>query len=145
MTGPAKGKIPLDVEVLFEDRKIKCDVYIHVKGFSRAYVTHIDIEGFNASGNRNRIPAVVIGGKNRITLILMEDIKIGKIRGRKLKILGLNLLPSGEKSGAYVGIKDGGLFVGFRKELVRFLEDIARDLEPELFQNENQTLSSYFK
>ncbi len=34
MSGPAEGKIPLG----------KADVYIHVKGKSRARITHIDIE-----------------------------------------------------------------------------------------------------
>ena len=48
MTGPGPGKIPLScsVELVLDGKKIavEAEVYIHVKGWSRALVTHIDVE-----------------------------------------------------------------------------------------------------
>ena len=102
MTGPAEGKIPIKIDFFFEGRKIPCDAYIHVKGYSRARVTHLDLEGFNASADQERMPGVVIGGKEGITIILMKNIHIAGQRGRKLRIRGLNILQRGEKSGVYI-------------------------------------------
>ena len=133
MTGPAEGKIPIQIEFFFEGIKIPCNAYIHVKGYSRAYVTHLDLEGFQAEGETSRIPAVVIGGIKNFTVILLRDIKINGRKGRKIKIRGITILDKGEKSGASVGIKDGGIFIGFRKEVIRRLEEIARSLQPYLF------------
>jgi uncharacterized metal-binding protein len=45
MSGPGIGKLLLeDVRVFVDNKEIKADVYIHVKGFSLARVTHLDIE-----------------------------------------------------------------------------------------------------
>ena len=48
MTGPAPGKLPVNAHVELCTsggcRTIDARVYVHVKGWSRARVTHIDIE-----------------------------------------------------------------------------------------------------
>jgi len=49
MTGPAAGKFPLKARVFFlsGDKRKKVEdamVYIHLKGYARARVTHLDIE-----------------------------------------------------------------------------------------------------
>ncbi len=139
MTGPAEGKIPINVELIVGDRRIPCDAYIHVKGYARAMVTHLDLEGFDVCFPQPRIPAVVIGKKNSIVIILLRDAVIGGVRTRKIRIVGLSLLDEGEKSGAYVGAKELGVYIGFRREVVRRLEDIARKLRPDLFASRDIT------
>jgi hypothetical protein len=74
MSGPGEGKIKLG----------KADVYLHIKGKSRATVTHIDIE-------------------------LPELNKVIK---------------PGENS--YVGGKEGGVFLGLKKEMIKRAEDFAK-------------------
>ncbi len=73
MSGPGHGKIHLG----------KADVYIHVKGKSRATVTHIDIE-----------------------LDQLNDI-----------------IKPGENT--YIGSKDGGLFIGLKKDMIERAEKMA--------------------
>lgn len=70
MSGPGEGKIKLG----------KAEVYLHLKGKSRATVTHLDIE---------------------------------------LPKLNLIIKP-GEST--YVGGKDGGIFIGLKKEMIQRTE-----------------------
>jgi hypothetical protein len=45
MTGPAEGKLPLNAKVCLNAEELpNARVYIHLKGYSRATVTHLDIE-----------------------------------------------------------------------------------------------------
>ena len=73
MSGPAEGKIHLG----------KADVYIHMKGKSRATVTHIDIE-------LDELNEIIKPGEN-----------------------------------TYIGSKDGGLFIGLKKDMIEMAEKIA--------------------
>jgi len=73
MSGPAEGKIHLG----------KADVYIHVKGKSRATVTHVDIE-------LDKLNDIIKPGEN-----------------------------------TYIGSKDGGLFIGLKKEMIVRAEKIV--------------------
>lgn len=143
MTGPAVGKVRIDVEVLLEDRPIKCDVYIHIKGYSRALVTHLDVEGFDVSAGKKRIPAIVVGRRGGITVILSEPIVVEGREIRKIRIRGLKLLGVGKKGGAYLGIKEGGFFIGVKRELIRKLEELAREKAPELFKDKNASLDRF--
>jgi len=74
MSGPGEGKIKLG----------KADIYIHLKGKSRATITHIDIE----SDELNRI------------------------------------IKPGENS--FVGGKEGGIFIGLKKEMIERAEKKAK-------------------
>ncbi len=74
MSGPGEGKIKLG----------KADVYIHLKGKSRATVTHVDIE-----------------------LDSLNDI-----------------IKPGENT--YIGSKNGGVFIGLKKEMIKRAEDLAK-------------------
>ena len=74
MSGPGEGKIHLG----------KADVYVHLKGKSRATVTHIDVE-----------------------LDALNDI-----------------IKSGENT--YIGSKDGGLFIGLKKEMISRAEKLVK-------------------
>ncbi|MDI6810423.1 MAG: hypothetical protein QMD80_01875, partial [archaeon] len=45
MTGPAEGKLPLDAQVYLNEEELDdAHVHIHLKGYYRATVTHLDIE-----------------------------------------------------------------------------------------------------
>ena len=74
MSGPGEGKIKLG----------KADVYLHLKGKSRAQVTHIDIE---------------LDALNKI-------------------------IKPGEST--YVGGKEGGVFLGLKKEMIIRAENEAK-------------------
>lgn len=135
MTGPAPGKIPLrsariyiktgSGKILLEDAQ----VYIHLKGYSRARVTHIDIE----HPKLNEIIPPKRGGFYKLLWypkgveidlsrllpglsIIVEDEALSK------------LLKPFEKSWCYVGGKQGGIFVGLKKNLIKRLESLVGEL-----------------
>lgn len=74
MSGPGEGKIKLG----------KADVYIHLKGKSRARITHVDIE--------------------------LDELN--------------KIIKPGENS--YVGAKEGGVFIGLKKEMIKRAEKLAK-------------------
>ncbi len=74
MSGPGEGKIKIG----------KADVYIHLKGKSRASVTHIDIE--------------------------LDELN--------------DIIKPGESS--FVGSKEGGVFIGLKKEMISRAEKKAK-------------------
>jgi len=125
MTGPGLGKLLLeDAKVFIDDRGIKADVYIHVKGFSLARVTHLDIE----NEELNSILRPKDGGFFSIYGISGGiEIKFEKNRVRVLHEFLNEVLKKGEKTRTWVGGKEGGIYVGFKKEQVVKLENIARE------------------
>ncbi len=141
MTGPGAGKIPLKAKVTLigpENLEVSAEVYLHVKGYSLARVTHLDIEFPGAE-------SLIRGNGEFLTLIGIKDgfmIDFGNFRKfnkRKFKYLKLaapelkDLLPAPERTRAFIGRKYGGIFIGFRKDYIKKLEDLARKLAPELF------------
>lgn len=74
MSGPGEGKIKIG----------KADVYIHLKGKSRASVTHLDIE--------------------------LDELN--------------DIIKPGESS--FVGSKEGGVFIGLKKEMISRAEKKAK-------------------
>jgi len=132
MTGPGPGKLKVtDAKIYLalptEVEELKADVYIHVKGYSRARVTHLDIE----HPELNEIfPPSTTGFYPLIGTGHGFIIKFSKlIRGLELevvsKLLASYLIFYGEKTWVYVGVKSGGIFIGFKKVYVLRLEDIA--------------------
>lgn len=75
MSGPSEGKIKIG----------RADVYIHLKGKSRANITHIDIE-------LDELNEIVKPGEN-----------------------------------SYVGGKEGGVFIGLKKEMIKRAEKKLRN------------------
>ena len=135
MTGPAPGKIPLrkaKVYIKTPSGKTLLDnaeVYIHLKGYSRARVTHIDIE----HPKLNEIIPPRGGGFHRI---LWHPRGIEVNLSRLLPGLSIivedevlaKLLKPMEKSWCYVGGKQGGVFIGLKKHLIERLENLAKEL-----------------
>ena len=135
MSGPGIGKILLENAKVFlistKEIKIDADVYIHVKGYSLARVTHLDIEnpelekivkpksGFYASLKREKH-----GFKIKFDKPSRFDEKA--IFGIVVKHEDLkNLVPANKTYRCWVGGKIGGIYIGFKKEIIEKLEKIA--------------------
>jgi len=121
MTNPAEGKLPLDAQVYLNEEELDdAQVYIHLKGYARATITHLDIEH----------PSLVnlIPPKTRafIWLIGIEDgILIRTENNDKIKVICLLLnrvMERGVNTKTCVGGKFNGLFIGFRKRELTKLE-----------------------
>ncbi|MHA1721848.1 MAG: GNAT family N-acetyltransferase [Candidatus Baldrarchaeia archaeon] len=134
------GKLKLNAEVYLMpgEEKIDADVYIHLKGYARARVTHLDVEkiGLGRIIYRGRGNFLQVGGvKGGIEVWLRDprEIKIGKIEVfmSSLKILCplLNrILKPGEVTRCWVGRKYDGIYIGFKKDYVRRLEEVAYEV-----------------
>ncbi len=141
MTGPAYGKIKIPSKVYLVGLKtveINADVYIHVKGYALARVTHLDIEldGIENLVKGNGEFLTVEGITNGISIVFPNFRQIGIHKVKKMNILSdvlRNLLKPGEKTRCWVGSKLGGIYIGFKKEYINKLEEIAKKLQPELF------------
>lgn len=120
MTGPAIGKIHLKDAKTYLVKglkviKLNASVYIHLKGYALATVTHLDIEheSLNFEGKGNFID--IYGIKNGIEINLRHnDIKSIIIKHNLLN----RVLKIGEKTHTWVGFK---------------LENLAKTLRPDLF------------
>ncbi len=120
MTGPGPGKIPLDAKVFVvkEGRRyeLPATVYVHLRGYSRARVTHIDIE---LPGIEEKIPREGFYGCALYTdgfRIMFGPFDL-HVRSQDLK----GVFPS-EETIVYVGRKVGGIYVGFKKKIVERLD-----------------------
>jgi endonuclease III len=132
MTGPAKGKLGLDSKVflLTDEKEIELEdpfVCIHLKGYSRARVTHLDIEheGLNNLIHPDSLLDIK-GIKDGIEVTFKETHQGKKINGlRVLSPLLNEVLKPGQKTRTWVGGKVGGIYVGFRKNEMEKLEKIG--------------------
>lgn len=136
MTGPGPGKIFLsaEIEIVIGSNTIVVDdaeLYLHVKGWSRAFVTHLDIEssrmnefiarpryGFYAKAIYRPIGLVIIAEKALKPCILRirEDVLLPKV------------FSQGDETWCFVGGKYGGIFIGFRKRYIERMEFLAEKL-----------------
>ena len=125
MTGPGIGKLLLEnAKVFIDGKEIKADVYIHVKGFSLAKVTHLDVE----SEELNKILKPKEGGFFSIHGIGGGiEIKFEKNRVKVSHEFLNEVLRKGEKIRTWVGGKESGIYIGFKKEQIIKLEKVARE------------------
>ncbi|MCW1301276.1 MAG: hypothetical protein QW507_01855 [Candidatus Nanoarchaeia archaeon] len=128
MTGPAVGKILLNnCRIFIVERKRKeCEgeVYIHVKGFALARVTHLDIEA-------PELEQLLKNGKFLSISGIVGGIRIKVMEGVWIEVVNplLNdVLKIGERTRTWVGVKSGGIYIGFRKKHIEKLEALARKL-----------------
>ncbi len=125
LTGAASGKINLDGTVRLQQKVLEgAEIFIHLKGYSRARVTHLDIEHPELKilpPKRGRF-ATLQNEKNGLT------VKIGAqcltLECSRLK----DLLITSEKTVVWVGGKTGGLYLGFKRPYVKKLELLAEKL-----------------
>jgi len=129
MTGEAFGKIKLKNAKIFvkendKSKEVKGNVFIHLKGYALARVTHLDIE---AKGLEDLIEKgkgdflVVCGIKNGIRIRIKKNFYVEVFH----KILN-KVLKERERIMTWVGKKEGGIYVGFKKKYIEKLEEIAR-------------------
>ena len=132
MTGPAFGKLLLEGAYVKLKRKNRAetlsgaDVYIHVKGYALARVTHLDIEHESLNGliagkgGFFTIKGVDGGG---VLIILDKHFRV-EVRHPLL----IKVITPGMTTRTWVGQKQDGIYVGFRREQVRALEEVARQV-----------------
>jgi len=138
MTGPALGKLKLDAKVYAITKKellVSAEVYIHLKGYALAKVTHLDIEHESFSElikpktgkflNINWIPGgIEIDFNDERPIYKNEELKAIKIYS---KVLSRILKPK-QCTKTWVGGKLGGIYIGFRKKEMKKLEKIVEKL-----------------
>jgi hypothetical protein len=125
MTGPGEGKMLLCSKVLLEGKEIKSDVYIHKKGFSGATVTHLDIESpllnvMNSKGGFFEIAGTGSGIEIFIpqNLVCIECTTLASV------------LAQGKRTYTWVGQKQDGIYIGFRREEMLKLDALADEMRP---------------
>jgi hypothetical protein len=140
VTGRAEGKLELkkaEVFLVSKRKKVRLSgatVFIHVKGFSLARVTHLDVEHDILD---NIIPPkrgyfLTIRGIRDGIKIELEKPKEIEYKNKKLLVSSIMVLhPYLKKilksTRTWVGGKFGGIYIGFRKEQINRLEAIARE------------------
>lgn len=119
MTGPAYGKIPLKARITLSGRAITGHVYVHLKGYALARVTHLDIE--SPKLNLMKVKGDFLGIHG-----IKGGIELPHL-GVKVSCAKLNkVLKEGEKTRTWVGQKEDGIFIGFRKAEVMKLERVGK-------------------
>jgi hypothetical protein len=129
MTGPGVGKLLLEgarVFIVERDgvKEVEAEVYIHVRGYSLARVTHLDIE----SPELNEFYPTE-GGKFLPIIGIKDGIEM-RMRGVKIRVIHplLNsVLDVGGYTRTWVGGKKGGIYIGFRREEIRKLEKLSKE------------------
>jgi hypothetical protein len=134
LTGPAEGKLKIEASVILlkgnsRSKLENVDVYVHLKGYALARVTHLDIEH---EALNSLIPPK--GGKFLIVIGVDGGLEI---RFNNIRLLVLNpllnrILEPGFKTRTWVGGKFGGIYIGFRKNEVSKLERLAETLASNL-------------
>jgi len=132
-----KGKFRLDASTLLLpcEKEIDAKVYIHLKGYARARVSHIDIEkiGLGKVIHRGRGNFLEIKGiENGLEIVLRERRQI-ILDGEEVAVSSLvlicpllNEIVEKEKlTRAWVGRKYDGIYIGFRKAELEKLEKLA--------------------
>jgi len=118
------GKLPLDARVFLNDDELTgAHVYLHLKGYARATVTHLDLEHPALAGlipPKTRTFIWIIGIEGGI-LIRTEGNDTVKVLSSHLT----TVLPPGQKTRTCVGGKANGLFIGFRRPELRKLEALT--------------------
>ncbi len=132
MTGPAPGKISIKcnkvvIRLRAQISTIRPNLYIHVKGYSLARVTHIDVEypGLEkifGIGYREVIPAILSTQTRDCVLIIVPSRELHMlIYSEELR----EILPKNYRGGCVVGGKVDGIFIGVKREVIKYLEEFA--------------------
>ena len=132
MTGPAPGKLPVNahVELCTPDgcRSIGARVYVHLRGWSRARVTHIDIEAPRLEriipGLGGRGVYVRVYGTREGLVLVPLDTPSWKLIIKTSDPL-LHPLQPGESCIGFLGVKHDGVFLGLSSPYHRILEQLA--------------------
>ena len=135
MTGPGPGKIRLDAKVLIiigsKEFMVNADTYLHIRGWSRAFVTHLDLE----SNELNSLIAKPRSGFYARAIYRLHKLRVLAERAIQPCVIIIeehDVLPKvfneGTNTWVFVGGKVGGVFIGFRREFIRRFEAVAKEL-----------------
>jgi len=115
--------------------KIDASVYVHLKGYARARVSHLDVEkpSLGKVIHRGRGNFLEVKGIKRALEIILRESRVLEINGKETTISSImivspslsEIVDENKSTRAWVGRKYDGIYVGFRKEEVRKLEKIA--------------------
>ena len=131
------GKIKLDAQTFLLPRrdKVYASIYIHLKGYARARVSHLDIEkvGLGKVIHRGRGNFLQVKGIKQGMEITMRESKEVEIDGKKSEVSSViilnpllnEVLEEGKSTKVWVGRKYDGIYIGFRKEEIENLEKAA--------------------
>lgn len=138
MTGPAEGKIKLRGIVKLSDGESisildGTDIYLHVRGYSLARVTHVDLENpilneLLPPKKSMYLPFIIRDAALEITFKTPRFIKSFNFKVRKLLVYSpilCSALGEGSSSYVYLGGKYEGIFLGFKKPFIERLEKLA--------------------
>lgn len=135
------GKIRIDAEVYLVSQEerlkvVEAPVYVHVKGYMRARVTHLDVENRALSkiiprGRGNMLEVRGVRGGIEIRPKRPAEIERwgAKIVVRSLEVLHpvlSKMLTIDESTVTWVGRKYDGIYVGFRKPQIEKLEHLVQ-------------------
>lgn len=143
------GKIPLEAEVWVIRGLQKyllqgTQVFLHVKGYSLARVTHVDVEHelLNQIVPPRRAKYLPFKVREGFMVIALGSSYTVKLDGRVIEVNAI-VIKSSElarilgrvEDRVYVGGKVGGIFLGFHKPLIEKLESYAvrQGLKPRRF------------
>jgi hypothetical protein len=131
------GKLRLDACAILMpcEREIDAEVYIHLKGYARARVSHLDVEkiGLGKVIRRGRGNFLEIRGvENGLEVVLREKCQI-ILDGEEFTVSSIIIVSPSlnkivEKDGStrvWVGRKYDGIYIGFRKAEMKKLEKMA--------------------
>jgi len=131
------GKLRLDAYTILMpcERKIDAEVYVHLKGYARARVSHIDVEkiGLGKVIHRGRGNFLEIRGLEKgLEVVLREDRKL-ILNGEEFTVSSIivsspllnKILARGNSTRAWVGRKYDGIYIGFKKAEMEKLEKMA--------------------
>ncbi len=131
------GKLLLDASTVLMPcgRKIDAEVYIHLKGYARARVSHLDVEkmGLGKVIRRGRGNFLEIKGvENGLEVVLREKCQI-ILNREEFTVSSIviacpllnKVVEKGELTRAWVGRKYDGIYIGFRKAELEKLEKLA--------------------
>ena len=116
----------MTVNVFLGGKRIDAVVYIHLKGHSLARVTHLDIESPQLNLGIGKKGDVDKKGDFLGIHGIDEGIQIPQIDLIVSSPQLNNFLGLGYKTTTWVGQKEDGIYIGFRKEHLLKLEKIAK-------------------
>lgn len=131
------GKIKLKACTLLipSAREMDAAVYIHLKGYARARVSHLDVEkmGLGKVIHRGRGNFLEVRGVgDGLEIVLRENRQIA-LDGEEVAVSSIilsnpllnSIIEKGKSTKAWVGRKHDGVYIGFRKAELERLEKLA--------------------
>ncbi len=118
------GKIKVRGKVFLDNVElINANVYIHIKGYSRARVTHIDVQD-------PEIRKIILPHHSAYPEISWDSSTVNiPVKGHNLKIINDTLGKLIKLNGnIYVGGKGRGIFLGLHKEQIKKLEEYGSSI-----------------